>query len=366
MKLQKKQLKSKIFAGAFVIAVIVMVVGAYSLRKGVSWENDWSGQVRLVGGSSLYDKAVDLKWTNTGIEFQFEGTEVWAEMSSACVEESDDEALVGIFVDDMSTVYQTVVVSGKSRKYLLASELSDEPHMIRISKLSEYRDSEVYIENVGIKGSKLQPTDAKEKSILFIGDSITAGYGVMAASADAPYRVSEEDGSKTYAYIVANQLQYDARFVCRRGIGVLSNVDSSPVHIRQMYQNYTTENGDINADIVCLNIGTNDERAGLENQEAEQSFAEEYIELLKLIRQTTPNAQIIVTYGAMATEFTGRIEACVEQYKNLTKDEKIDFFSFDISIYEMEDGIASGHPSQTAHRIFADELIEYITQRVDR
>lgn len=155
MKLQKKQLKSKIFAGAFVIAVIVMVVGAYSLRKGVSWENDWSGQVRLVGGSSLYDKAVDLKWTNTGIEFQFEGTEVWAEMSSACVEESDDEALVGIFVDDMSTVYQTVVVSGKSRKYLLASELSDEPHMIRISKLSEYRDSEVYIENVGIKGSKL-------------------------------------------------------------------------------------------------------------------------------------------------------------------------------------------------------------------
>lgn len=207
MKLQKKQLKSKIFAGAFVIAVIVMVVGAYSLRKGVSWENDWSGQVRLVGGSSLYDKAVDLKWTNTGIEFQFEGTEVWAEMSSACVEESDDEALVGIFVDDMSTVYQTVVVSGKSRKYLLASELSDEPHMIRISKLSEYRDSEVYIENVGIKGSKLQPTDAKEKSILFIGDSITAGYGVMAASADAPYRVSEEDGSKTYAYIVANQLQ---------------------------------------------------------------------------------------------------------------------------------------------------------------
>lgn len=88
--------------------------------------------------------------------------------------------------------------------------------------------------------------------------------------------------------------------------------------------------------------------------------------MLKLIRQTTPNAQIIVTYGAMATEFTGRIEACVEQYKNLTKDEKIDFFSFDISIYEMEDGIASGHPSQTAHRIFADELIEYITQRVDR
>ena len=160
MKLQKKQLKSKIFAGVFVIAVIVVVAGVYSLRKGVSWGNDWSGQVRLVGGSSLYDKTVDLKWTNTGIEFQFEGTEVWAEMSSTCVEESDDEALVGIFVDDMSTVYQTVVVSGKPKKYLLASELSDVPHVIRICKLSEFRVSEVYIVNVGIKGSNLQPTVA--------------------------------------------------------------------------------------------------------------------------------------------------------------------------------------------------------------
>jgi hypothetical protein len=74
--------------------------------------------------------------------------------------------------------------------------------------------------------------------MLFIGDSITAGYGVGAEAPDSVYKVSEEDGSKTYAYIVANNLEYEWRFVCRRGVGVLANADGSALHIRELYQNY--------------------------------------------------------------------------------------------------------------------------------
>ena len=360
MKLSPKRLKNNLFV--YALAIVGISIFTYLRmdvvqKKEISWNNEWSEKVRLIGGSELYGEEIDLKWTNTGIEFQFEGTEIWAEMSSACVEEISDEALVGIFVDDMAIVYQTVIVTGKSKQYLLASELSDEPHTVRISKLSEYRDSEVYIKSIGIKGSGMKKTSGKEKIILFVGDSITAGYGVMAETEDSPYTVSEEDGSKTYAYIVANNLQYEARFVCRRGIGVLTNADGSKIHIREMYKNYASEN--VNADIVCLNIGTNDDRLG-GNQETEQKFAEEYVLLLKLIRQTNPNAQIIVTYGAMTTEFTEKIEFCVKQYKDLTGDTKIDFYKFSTSIYAMNDGISSGHPSQSAHKIFADELIEYI------
>ena len=364
MRLQKKQIKNIFGVCTLAIINLSLFASGCGSKNEINWNNNWREQVRFVGGSELYGEEVDLKWTNMGIEFQFNGTEVWAEMSSVCVEEKNDEALIGIFVDDMATVYQTVVVSGTPKQYVLASELSDRQHTVRISKLTEYRDSEVYIGSVGIKGNDMKPTCPKDKLILFIGDSITTGYGVMANEPDSPYIVSEEDGSKTYAYILANKLQYDTIFVCRRGIGVLANADGSEMKIREMYQNYSSEN--VNADIVCINIGTNDEKQILKNKEKEQRFTEEYIELLKLVRQTNPNAQIVALYGAMTTEFVEKIKMSVEQYRDLTGDEKIYFYKFKNSIYEMENGVASGHPSQTAHTIFADELIEYILEKIDK
>jgi hypothetical protein len=87
--------------------------------------------------------------------------------------------------------------------------------------------------------------------------------------------------------------------------------------------------------------------------------------LLKLIRQTNPGAEIIVTYGAMATGLTETIQGCVEEYKMESADEKIDFYKFSTSIYEINNGIMCGHPSETAHKQFADELQKYILKKID-
>ena len=66
----------------------------------------------------------------------------------------------------------------------------------------------------------------------FIGDSLTAGYGVDGINGISTFRTADEDVTKTYAYQAAEMLHADSRIVAYSGNGVLSaGLPRSRIHL---------------------------------------------------------------------------------------------------------------------------------------
>jgi hypothetical protein len=56
--------------------------------------------------------------------------------------------------------------------------------------------------------------------VLFIGDSITAGYGVLCNVSEAPFTAETESAYHTYAAVAARALDADAHVIAYSGKGV--------------------------------------------------------------------------------------------------------------------------------------------------
>ncbi len=68
--------------------------------------------------------------------------------------------------------------------------------------------------------SSTQPPQPRDRRLLFIGDSITAGYGVLCNDTAAPFAAETESAYHTYAAVAARALDADAHVIAFSGKGV--------------------------------------------------------------------------------------------------------------------------------------------------
>jgi len=231
-------------------------------------------------------------------------------------------------------------------------------------------------------GPACQPPALPARTIEFVGNSITCGYGNEATEAGDHFQYETENHYYSYAQLCARQLQARAHIVARSGIGVYrhyngpkSGTPSTSMDVQYEYTNYVTDStlrrqnsfnaepwdfGRFTPDVVCINLGTNDLST---NNYDTKLLKQGYVRLLQLVRRHNPQSKIVFLCGSM---LGGReLDICQRLLDEVTAearqqgDQQVYRFNFSHSDGSLKHG-ADYHPSLWQHEKMAAELTAYL------
>lgn len=244
---------------------------------------------------------------------------------------------------------------------------------IKLIKLSEAIRSSFGVKEIIVHGN-IKPTDEKEMCIEFIGDSITAGYGVAENAEELDYSTAAEDATKSYVYKAAEFLNADYSMVAYSGYGIYSgNIRSGECGrnsrdlVPLFYENFSKKDyrneGYYDADaswkfeefipdLVVINLGINDEYY-VKKFCKKEDFTVAYLGFIGNVRRNNPEAYIICAYGIMGGELFEDIENAVECYKEQTGDNRV-------STCLLGQTTIDRHPTDVMNEKSAVELVTYI------
>ncbi len=223
-----------------------------------------------------------------------------------------------VYVDGIETRMSiTAPQSVETKQTLtLATGLKKGTHKFEIYRDTEFAHGTLNVISVTLNGVLTERPSDKNLHIEFLGDSITAGYGNLTQrelnepDASGP---AKSDGSETYAFLTARELDADVTMVARSGLAFSYN----PVedywnrvsYTRSSLGNYTPAR---QPDVVVINLGTNDHgnyaNKGLTIEQVEQRA----VDLIKLVRSTRPNAKIVWMYGMMGSDIELNIKSAIK------------------------------------------------------
>lgn len=348
-----------------------------------------------IHGRTVWDEekqALFCNWTCSGFTVRFTGTSLKAKLTVMADQipsmpgfppNPDYYPCVGV-VTDGQTLENLQEITTDGWYDLYQGEAGE--HTLRFVKNSENSRGKLGILALECDGEILDAPAEKKPVMEIVGDSITCAFGSDSSNNSPEFLCMEENGWMSYGAQAARELGYEWRQVCVSGISA-----SQPEHplfpmpgMNEIYhltdQLFDQRRGvepaawdfaGNPADIVVLNLGTNDvnpirfsqDFGNVENMES--YFQRRYLEFVKDIRKLNgPNTLIVCALGSMDYYLYDRIKAAVEEYKQLSGDEKIATFKF-IGINMMMEGYgAMGHPSAKTHARMGKELAFHLRELV--
>ncbi len=347
--------KAEIYAkyGDSVDTAIVNVVEETTASNVNSFGEEY---VNIFGRYYLSDNKLKFHHASNAIEVGIIGTSLGVTVSTT------GTSYMRIWLDGEEVENRIKVMGSADKLYTIAEGLSDGYHRVRIAKATEMANA-VWTVSSFTADKFATVAEKSDLKIEFIGDSITAGYGVLGAKG-AAWSVENSDSTKSYAYLTAQKLNADYSIIAWSGICVKANVWVSDKNMLTLYPKIADGQGnytfDFEPDVVVLNLGTNDSvnlTSSFAGSSYGSQFPTDYKEMLTLIRTKNPNAKIICLYGMMGTDsvINSGIESAIEGLN----DPNIVYNP--IAIVANSDG-ANGHPNTSAQDAWAESLAEYISR----
>ena len=263
----------------------------------------------------------------------------------------------GVYVDDK--LVEDKIMDQLEHTVELFKGTTEKTVKVKVMLLSEANNGGVGVKSININScneTPIKPVEKKKLRIEFIGDSITAGYGVEAPNQYENFKTSTENFSMSYAYLAAKKLDADYSIVCYSGHGIISGYstgDKNPDQVVPDVYTKISKNEEYPGewdfennqnDVIFINLGTNDlNYVSKEPATRNDEFIQEYVNFLTLIREKNPQSYIVCTVGIMGggDEIYPLIEKAVE----LVGDKKIS--SYKSQTQNMNDGLgADWHPSK--------------------
>lgn len=324
--------------------------------------------------SVLPSQGVTLDWTGSALEFT-------AECSGDVVLELMVQTQIRSKDTDRTSVYFSVYMDGQRMprqevktppigqtgtvELVLAQGLSRGTHTFSLIRETEAVSAFVTARTIGLYGN-IQKTKARPQLIEFVGDSITAGlcnvYRALHGtdSEKSSYAVYQ-DGTQTYAWMTAQRLNADYSILATSGISVYYGYNSTYSGTWLEYYPYVNPYRDRterwestrSADLVCINLGTNDVWGGMTFTDDE--LAARMAELMKNIRNQHPDAGIVWIVGGIIDSYQSAAELAVDSLGG----EDNQYYLCVVSSGLM----GCGHPSAEEHERMADELTAFITAK---
>ena len=268
----------------------------------------------MLGKTAHDENALLLPWSYSGLEFRFNGRNVIFEFGDY----SDDSiAYVRAATDGASVKYAV----GRGGERVITPPLPEGEHTVSLMRLTEGMEP-LKIVSVTVAGEAPVINGSPEQNrlkLMFIGDSITCGYGVDAPDV-SPFNTFEEDCTLTYAYMAAQAINGEILFTGASGKGIVANCegDRADMTLRQAFEWETRRGGkwDPNGyepDIAVINAGTNDAWGGVTDEE----FYPAATAFLGEIRAAFPRTPILWAYGIMDTSKIPCIKKAVEDFDAL-------------------------------------------------
>lgn len=206
-------------------------------------------------------------------------------------------------------------------------------HRVELVRLSEAAFGALGVRAIHADG-EVRALKKPRRTIEFIGDSITCGYGVEAGPADT-FSTSTENPLEAYAYLAAKELGCGYSLVSWSGIGLISDwvpdTAVSPDTTVLMPSLYPLENMRLyerlgaqspaydfagsQIDAVVINLGTNDQSwvRGIKDREAD--FERAYRAFLAQVQACRPGCPILCTLGVMGTSLCAAAERAANAYE---------------------------------------------------
>ena len=308
-------------------------------------------KIHVQGRSMDTSAGVTADWSASGIEFNTTYTG-----SISVTGKANKDIRFRVYVDGKETGIITYGTSLATKK--LPGTETDEPTTanIRLVRVEYVKDGLATLKTVKLTG-EIHEWQEERKFIEFIGDSITCGYGSITND-------DKKDGSRTYAYVAACELEVDYSMVAISGIGVNKSTDQhSGKTIGDFYRYNTWYRSQVvqyqperKADLVVVNLNTNDNGHGA----TEAEYKEDLKALLADIRSIHgENVSIVWVVGQMTkvdTAVNGWLEDVFEELGGETA-----------GLYIMEttknNSGGNNHPSYTSHKKTAGHLVTFIKDK---
>jgi lysophospholipase L1-like esterase len=176
-------------------------------------------------------------------------------------------------------------------------------HRFRITKRTEGFLGATKFISAASDGTFL-PVQPPKRSILVIGDSFSAGYGIEGASKDCHFSPDTENQYLTYAALTGRTFGADVIALAESGRGLLKNNDGSrsdtmpEIMLRTIPTEASTGRSawsGLEPSVVVIHLGTNDFNSG----SPPPNFVDAYISLLARVRSSFPKAFIFAALGPL-------------------------------------------------------------------
>lgn len=341
-------------------------------------------------GRTLLDhdsKILYFNWTLSGVELWFQGRVLMAVLDALPGIEQDRNAATGqtvqrntwpwcaVVLDDDQAPARTFEVSGCQVQLLYFSE-QEKLHRIRLIKQTENGKGYLGLRGLWGDGEVLElPQQPAHKKIVFIGDSITCGFGNSCEERERLFFSADEDGWQTHGAIAARLLGMEPSVISSSGICVTSYRGwPHPYSMDELYDYTDRMLEDMlgrkhltrwdfmshPVDYVVLNLGTNDANGMmLEGAEGTLHHARSYRAFLEHLRKVHPDAYILCALGSMDYYLFTDIQGIVTEYQRDTADQRVGCFRY--PKMDIRDPVgACGHPHITSQHRMAYALAEYI------
>lgn len=338
--------------------------------------------VRPIGRTFFLKDTLWMALSGSGAEFRFNGKRAEITLKGDQVASGQtNHARIGIYVNGERVVDD--LLNEPLKTYTVFESDSEQDVVIRIVKLSEAAMSTAGIHEIRIHAEDgIRPTPGSARKIEFIGDSITAGYGVDDEVKEHGFSTATEDVTKTYAYKTAAALQADYSMVAYSGHGIISGYTGTDQKVVSQlvpdYYDILASSGgridgtlDVNSipwdfnkfvpDLIVVNLGTNDYSFTKDDAAKQAEYRDAYVEFLKQVRSHNADAHLMCTLGIMGDSLFPMVEQAAAAYSNETGDTHISVMKFDVQ--SAADGYAADwHPTEATHSKAADKLIANIIE----
>ena len=295
---------------------------------------------------------------------------------------------------DQGEPFKVAFMGERDSVVTLATALPQGEHEVRLMYVVEGYDLKPSFWGFLLdSGAQLLPPPAlSSKTIEFIGNSITCGYGNESMTPADHFEYETENHYYSYAQIASRLLGAQAYVVARSGIGVYrcygGAKEGTPENVMTTEYEYTnlydrSERWDFSRyqpQVVCINLGTNDLST---NNYDINLFQQAYYRFVSQVRSHNPQAKIVLLCGSM---LSGKeLEVCrqvldeVAQDAKKNGDEQVYRFDFTPIVSTPQNTLnetvtpysapserdwpkygADWHPSFWQHHLMANELTAYL------
>jgi hypothetical protein len=324
--------------------------------------------VQPIGIHQSETYGIHFRYSGSGFQCSFKGKEITIHYES-----SSSENYIIIELNDK--LHHFHLEEGKSKLILKDSLESSE---LKVFKQTEARNGTFTL--IDLEGDSIEPIPLPEKRIIWIGNSITCGYGNGVAIPAPPkgnpatgYHPENQINYNAYSSIVSRGFQAEATQICFSGKGIYRNYDqSTTVLIPEFYSQQVPGDNNtpipaeqLSADLYVIHSGTNDfgGEIGPENLVDSTLFVESYLNLLTKIEMNHSGKKVLLLGSNMLAEGGALMqkERLLQYLNQVIKSYQGSLKLYLLPLEYMKAPYGENwHPSESEHIRMADQVENFI------
>ena len=288
-------------------------------------------------------------WSASGFQFAFSGKSIELQITSHHT--LYGPVILAVFVD--GEVYQKIDLSEGSHAYTIPFTRNDIIY-VKFIQITELQYGSFKLEDIRVDG-EIFKWDKPQESILWIGDSLSAGYGLESDTTPLVFNTHFEDCTHAYPYMVSHALNTTPIIIAYSGNGILSRwipETEDAANDEDILPSIFPYDIDEVPSWVIINLGTNDASYTRGIPEREQRFQKLYIDFIQTLQAKFPNAKFLLCYGLMEETLLSSVQKVAKETSSL-------FLRFDAAT-EKDGFCFASHPNKTSQRNAANTLIHFI------